>query len=186
MAIFTTMTSLLLKPVMGGEGKPGRRALQLIKGRLDPDHAFLARDEDHAVHPDRHACRPSEPMTSGASAAKGAEPVAWHEWRWTEACRVGECGWQEVRWRLYQNGRIAFHAEMENAAGSIRVGTLQGHRLELRTRDGLLLGAWKAAFVVGRGSGIRHFPATVLDEHPLLPMHFEELAERQSGIFFHG
>jgi len=85
---------------------------------------------------------------------------------------------------LAADGRIVFQAEMENGAGNLRIGNLQGHRIELRTSDGCLLGAWRAAFFVRRNSGIRHFPATLLDDHPLVPLHFDELAEQQSGACY--
>lgn len=182
---FSIAYGFLMRPFMKIDSTKAREsASRLLKSRLDPDRIALGRDEDHDIRKERLACAQSDPGVSGAAATKGGETVAWREWRWTDACTVGPCTFSEARWRFYANGRIAFHAQMENAAGNFRVGNLEGHRIELRTKDGCLLGAWRAAFFVRRSSGIRHFPATILDEHPLVSLHFDELAERQDGIWY--
>ncbi|UOM35769.1 hypothetical protein [Acuticoccus sp. I52.16.1] len=187
MAFFATLSGFLLRPMMSGD-KGGRRkeALQLLKARLDPDHAFLSRDDDHFVHQEKLTRRDSDASAAGTTAARGTlAAVHWREWRWTTPAAVGDCTWGQVRWRFYDNGRIVFQAEMDNDVGSFKLGVQQGHRIELRTTDGCLLGAWRAAFFVRRYSGIAHYPATVVEEFPLIQQHFDELAERQSGSCFH-
>lgn len=181
----TIMSAFLMRPLKGfGSSKAQESATNLLKSRFG-DRAVLARDETHLMRRGRRVEAESEVARAGAAARKGAsEPTAWREWRWTEVSTVGDCTFREVRWRFYENGRIAFQAEMENRAGNLRIGSIQGHRIELRTSDGCLLGAWRAAFFVRRNCGIRHYPATILDEHPLVPLHFDELAERQSGACY--
>ncbi|WP_108660155.1 hypothetical protein [Acuticoccus kandeliae] len=187
MAIFTTATAFLMRPILNMDPDKTRKdAARFLKARFDPDHFALSRDEEHFVREERAVERESAARIDGESVPKrGAEAVAWREWRWSEACTINHCTWKAVRWRFYENGRIAFQAEMENSGTNMRVGNLQGHRIELRTTDGCLLGAWHAAFFVRRSSGICHFPATIAEDHPLLAEHYGELAERQTGICFH-
>ncbi len=183
--VVSLMYGFLLRSVMSLDARKAQRnAARFLKGRFDPDHVFLSRDEEHLVNRALCVAACSDGSRSGAAPGPGAAgPVVWREWCWREPRTVGPCTFREVRWRFYANGRIAFQAEMENAAGSFRPGNLQGHRIELRAGDGCLLGAWRAAFFVRRSSGILHYPATILDEHPLVPLHFDELAERQDGVF---
>lgn len=183
---FSVVSGFLLRPIMSFDPRKTRKdAARYLKSRFDPDHVFLARDEDHLLRRDRSEARESDRTTAGATPAKGdAKPVAWREWAWTSECAVGHCTFREVRWRFYSNGRIAFQATMENAGSNIRIGNLQGQRIELRTSDGGLLGAWKAAFFVRRYSSVVNYPATILDEHPLVPLHFEDLAETQTGLYY--
>lgn len=184
--LISTAAAFLMRPLASRDpAKASQQALRFLKGRLEPDHVFLARDEDHTAHHEKMAMVESDATISGVSTPKGGTPITWREWRWSGPTKVEDCTFNAIRWRFYENGRIAFQADMQNAAGNIRPGNLQGHRIELVTADGLLVGAWKAAFFVRRTSGIRHFPATILDDHPLLPLHFEELAERQPGVCFH-
>ena len=162
------------------------RELREVLLRSGGFQVVLTRDDDHFVHQEKLTRRDSDASAAGTTAARGTlAAVHWREWRWTTPAAVGDCTWGQVRWRFYDNGRIVFQAEMDNDVGSFKLGAQQGHRIELRTTDGCLLGAWRAAFFVRRHSGIAHYPATVVEEFPLIQQHFDELAERQSGSCFH-
>lgn len=185
--LIAKMTDVLLRPLMKGkDGGAGQALGNAIKDRFSADHDFLKRDERHDVTLGRSVAGESEAVVRGTTPRKGEEAgIDWLEYAFPEEKRLDDCTWSGVHWRLYRNGRIAVHMVMDNTSGLVDGGDLQGHRLELRTEDGWLVGAWTAAFFVRRGTAIRAFPATILDDHPLLSVHFDELAERQTGHWFH-
>lgn len=179
--------SRLLASASEGAGAKGRgQALSaMLKQQFNPDHHALQRDEKHAIHADRSASGESAPAVTGATSCEGADPIRWIEFAWESEKTIDDCQWSDVHWRFYRDGRIAFHAKMQNAGGALDTGDIQGHRIELRARDGLLIGAWAAAFFVRSRGAVSHYPATLQDDHPLLTKHFDELAEQQLGFWFH-
>jgi hypothetical protein len=118
---------------------------------------------------------------SGSSMVDGKQ-LSWREFRWDEYVE-GNRQWHSVRWRFYQNGHVCFDAEMSNSGEG--VGHLQGHRIEVREKSGLLLGVWAAGFFVRRGQPKLGFQADIMDDHATLKMHFADLAETQAGFWLH-
>ncbi|RWA98355.1 MAG: hypothetical protein EOQ33_27980 [Mesorhizobium sp.] len=109
-------------------------------------------------------------------------PVAWREFIWGEFTS-GSRQWHSVRWRFFENGHVCFDALMSNSSEGIHLGHLQGHRIELREKGGLLLGVWAAGFFVPRGQAKLGFQADTIDDHPTLKMHFADLADEQAGFW---
>jgi hypothetical protein len=112
--------------------------------------------------------------------------VRWKQYRWTDPKTLGESSWQSITWRFYENGLIAFQAEMTNKSNGLDLGDTQGHRIELLTPDGWMVGAWRAEFFVRRQNAVCHFAGYFEENHQLLSLHFDELSEVQMGIWFHG
>lgn len=180
-----SVVSRILSPGEGG-AKDRRQALaQILRQQFNPEHHALQRDEKHAIHVERSVSGESESVATGATSSQSEDPVRWVEFVWAAERTIGDCRWSDVHWRFYRDGRIAFHAKMQNVGRKLDTGDIQGHRIELRTRDGLLIGAWAAAFFVRNRGAVSHFPATLMDDHPLLTMHFDELAEHQRGHWFY-
>ena len=186
--IISTFTGLFLRPFLSANGKMDREAIAKgLRKQFNPEHRFLVRDDRHAIHVERSKVGTSEPVRIGQSRHHGADQkgVDYREYVFSEEVGIGHCSWQHVRWRFYRNGRIAFHAGMRNDSKGLDTGDMQGHRIELRADDGQLIGAWTAEFFVRRQTAVREFPAHMLDEHPLLLLHFDELADHQTGCWFH-
>jgi len=72
---------------------------------------------------------------------------------------------------------------MANMSGRLDNGDVQGHRIELRERNGLLLGVWIAGFFVRRNLPMRGFATSFVDPHQPLKLHFSDLEERQEGAW---
>jgi hypothetical protein len=120
---------------------------------------------------------------SGSTVLDG-KPLAWREFAWGDYA-VGSGHWHSVRWRFYADGHVCFDALMSNSGEGVDLGHVQGHRIELREKGGLLLGVWAAAFFVGRGQPALGFQADVKDDHPTLKMHFADLADEQAGFWLY-
>jgi hypothetical protein len=109
--------------------------------------------------------------------------VRWREFLWTTPATIDECKWGTVRWRFYSNGLVCFDAEMSNTSGQLDNGDVQGHRIELRERSGLLLGVWIAGFFVRRSLPLRGFAASFADDHQPLKLHFDDILDEQLGAW---
>jgi hypothetical protein len=121
-------------------------------------------------------------FNSGTSASGGSE-VKWREFIWSGPATIDECEWGEVRWRFYENGLVCFDARMANGSKQLDNGDVQGHRIELREKNGMLLGVWIAGFFVRRSLPLRGFAASFSDEHLPLKLHFDEISETQLGAW---
>lgn len=107
--------------------------------------------------------------------------LRWREFRWTTPASIDDCNWQDLRWRFYENGLVCFDARMSNTSGNLDNGDVQGHRIEIRERNGLLIGVWLVGFFVRKDFPARGFHASVVDEHLPLKYHFDELNDEQTG-----
>ena len=115
---------------------------------------------------------------------KGAEgEVKWCEFLWTEPTSIDECEWDHVRWRFYENGLVCFDARMANASSQLDNGDVQGHRIELREENGMLLGVWIAGFFVRKSLPLRGFASSFTDTHMPLKLHFDEISKQQGGAW---
>ncbi len=169
------------------KGESAKELKSLIKNRLESGDPVILRDPEHYFSDQRAANAPSTAFESGHIAQSGDNPpVRWKQYRWTNPKTLGESSWQSITWRFYENNLIAFQAEMANASTGLDQGDTQGHRIELVTNDGWMVGAWRAEFFVRRNNAVRHFAGYFEENHHLLSLHFDELAEVQMGIWFHG
>lgn len=109
--------------------------------------------------------------------------VRWRDFIWSTGDKIDECTWEEVRWRFYSNGLVCFHAQMSNESRKLDTGDVQGHRIELREKNGLLLGVWIAGFFVRRSLPTRGFATSFIDEHAPLKLHFNEIDDKQQGAW---
>lgn len=183
----TVATSLTNRVLNRKKGDDAKDMKSLLKSKLNPGDPVLMRDAGYYLSDSQAAVAPSEMFETGEIAPTGdAAPVRWRQYRWSEPRTLRECSWQAVTWRLYENGLIAFQAEMTNASGGLDIGDTQGHRLELVTTDGWMVGAWRAEFFVRRNNAVRHFAGYFEESHRLLSLHFDELAEVQLGMWFRG
>ena len=126
--------------------------------------------------------------SDGSFQGSVAEPdedtsLAWHEYLWTNRVSVDECDWEQVRWRFYRNGLVCFESRMSNTSGRLDNGDVQGHRIELREKSGLLLGVWIAGFFVRKDLPMRGFATSYVDEHQPLKLHFADLGATPTGAW---
>lgn len=185
--LVTVATSLADRVLKRKKGESAKELKTIIKTHLSSDDLTIYRDADHYLAASRALAQPSEAYSTGEAPAGGdGNPVAWKQFSWTEPKTLGECTWTGVTWRVYATGLIAYQAQMTNVSTGLDVGDSQGHRLELRTGDGWMLGAWKANFFVYRQNAVQSFSGYFEDEHKLLALHFADLAETQEGIWYHG
>jgi hypothetical protein len=156
---------------------------QAVRDQFGGGHLHLRRDE-HSLDIKKGIRGISETRSMGRLSAPDTPEVQWIAFDWTTPQTLEEAAWGIVHWRFYANGLIAFHAEMSNTSGAFDTGDLQGHRIELRTADGFLLGAWHAGFFVRRGTLVKHYYGSLEENYLPLKMHFVDLAEHQEGQWF--
>ena len=109
--------------------------------------------------------------------------LRWREYLWTGPASIDECDWGAVRWRFYSNGLVCFDARMSNTSGTLDYGDIQGHRIELREKSGLLLGVWIAGFFVRRSLPQRGFASSFVDDHEPLKIHFADIDDSHLGAW---
>lgn len=141
----------------------------------------IGRENDPAGYV-RWNARDNHEFNTGSSGNKD-QTVQWCEFLWTGHNTIDECEWGPVRWRFYSNGLVCFDAQMSNTSGKLDTGDVQGHRIELREKSGLLLGVWIAGFFVRRSLPMRGFAASFTDDHQPLKLHFDDIAETQLGAW---
>ncbi len=125
----------------------------------------------------------NDAVNDGRVMSADKQEVRYREFLWTEKEQIDECEWGAVRWRFYSNGLVCFDAQMCNSSGKLDNGDVQGHRIELRETNGLLLGVWIAGFFVRRSLPLRGFAASFSDDHQPLKLHFDEINESQRGAW---
>lgn len=69
-------------------------------------------------------------------------------------------------------------------ATGLDVRDLIGHSIELRDRNGFLIGIWSAAFNIRKETERMVFHATAIDDFLPLKLHFDEIADVQDGDGF--
>jgi len=131
----------------------------------------------------RWKAAPATVSNTGTASDGGDGNLAWREFLWPEPETIDECRWETVRWRFYNNGLVCFEARMSNSSGKLDNGDVQGHRIELREKSGMLLGVWIAGFFVRRDLPMRGFATSFVDEHQPLKLHFADLEETQGGAW---
>jgi hypothetical protein len=125
----------------------------------------------------------NDTSNTGNSAVGDQQDIRWREFLWTDPATIDECEWGTVRWRFYSNGLVCFDAQMSNTSGKLDNGDVQGHRIELREKNGLLLGVWIAGFFVRRSLPLRGFAASFSDEHQPLKLHFDDIDDAHLGAW---
>ena len=159
-----------------GKGESLGSALSAVFGPEQSLHIAL---DDHG-----EAVTEGREQESGPAAIGGDGAGGWIQWDFPALGAVGDARFGPARWRFYRSGLIVFNGVLETESGGLDGGELLGRRIELRTRDGLLLGAWLAGFFVPKRSAVTRFASTTQMEHAALALHFDDLAETQTGLAF--
>lgn len=125
------------------------------------------------------------PGPSGPARRGGEGDDAWVEWDFDPPRKtVPYARLDRARWRFYASGLIVFNGVFATERAGVDGGDLLGHRVELATEDGLVLGAWLAGFFVRPDSALDRYVSTARIEHAALKRHFGDLAEAQNGCWF--
>ncbi|MAC79084.1 MAG: hypothetical protein CML66_13570 [Rhodobacteraceae bacterium] len=176
------VASKLVAGLSEKEDKKGAIRDSVIKRTLGlADAGIPIGREDGPADYIRWAAGQSDATATGTTTGKDA--IAWRDYLWTKGATVDECAWETVRWRFYANGLVCFEARMANSSSKLDNGDVQGHRIELREANGLLLGVWIAGFFVRRDLPMRGFATSFVDEHQPLKLHFTDLEAEQSGAW---
>ncbi|MFK7879796.1 hypothetical protein [Roseobacter sp.] len=139
--------------------------------------------EDEPAGYVRWDAQDNDGFTTGAITSADGTELKWREYLWQGPATIDECEWGTVRWRFYSNGLVCFDAKMSNKSGQLDYGDVQGHRIELREKNGLLLGVWIAGFFVRRDLPQRGFASSFVDTHEPLKLHFSEIDDQQHGAW---
>lgn len=142
----------------------------------------IGREDEPAGYVRWNAAK-NDTFNAGQSTSGDKGHMRYHEFLWTKPETIDECEWGLVRWRFYSNGLVCFDAQMANTSGKLDNGDVQGHRIELREKNGLLLGVWIAGFFVRRTLPLRGFAASFSDDHQPLKLHFDDVSEAQQGAW---
>jgi hypothetical protein len=167
-----------------GDGKQeGQSTVSAVKNLLTKgplQHAIPLSRQDDVLASLKLQAGDCESSQTGSAMLDG-KALSWREFIWSRDTELDQCRWHSVRWRFYENGLICFDALMSNSSEHLDLGDLQGHRIELREKNGFLLGIWAAGFYVRRGLTPLGFQANIVDDHVPLKMHFSEISDKQSG-----
>lgn len=139
--------------------------------------------EDEPAGYVRWTAAQNDTFNTGTIADGDGKDIRWIEFIWSAPAAIEECKWDGVRWRFYSNGLVCFDARMSNESATLDNGDVQGHRIEVREKNGLLLGVWITGFFVRRSLPSRGFAASFKDDHLPLQLHFDEIAETQPGAW---
>lgn len=177
------LASKLITRVAENEDKAGAVRDSIIKRTLGlADGGIPIGREDISGDYVRWEAGPSDETRTGTTTGEDGG-IAWRDYVWTRDATIDECAWAGVRWRFYANGLVCFEAQMSNTSGKLDNGDVQGHRIELREKNGLLLGVWIAGFFVRRDLPMRGFATSFVDDHQPLKLHFPELEDSQGGAW---
>ncbi len=173
----------LVSKLTGDTGKKSREDGQGIKNMFGTASSIAIGREDESGSFLRWEAQNSDGIASGSMGPEGDPDLRWRDFIWTGPATIDECAWGEVRWRFYSNGLVCFDARMSNTSSRLDQGDMQGHRIELREKNGLLIGVWIAGFFVRRSLPERGYAASFMDTHEPLKLHFSDLEDVQSGAW---
>ncbi|MEM1076057.1 MAG: hypothetical protein AAF665_05840 [Pseudomonadota bacterium] len=181
--IFSAASKLITR-LSDGDKTKGIDSENLLKKSLGLSTAGIPIGrEDEPVGYVRWKAQDNDAVHAGSLAKTDSERLEWREYVWGGPTSIDECDWGQVRWRFYSNGLVCFDAQMSNTSGKLDFGDIQGHRIELREENGLLLGVWIAGFFVRRSLPLRGFAASFVDEHAPLRLHFSEIKDVHKGAW---
>jgi hypothetical protein len=126
---------------------------------------------------------PSGPFKRGKVKLEGTD-IPWVQFSWPDAINIDGCEWSSVGWRFYQNGLVSLSAELSKKDSGFDLADLLGHTVELRDKSGFVVGVWSAAFYVLKGSETMAYQSSATEDFAPLKLHFNELADVQTGCFF--
>ena len=182
------LASLFAKPVLGrlgvsGEAKERFVALQkAVTG--DTGTAWIPLSRPSATLDfSTHRQTTSDAFATG-TLDSDAGTVKWLEFLWNSDQPIKDCVLHKIAWRFYSNGLICLEISGSKDDKGLDSSDLIGHRLELRDETGFLIGIWAAAFLIVKDTDHRSFQTSAEDDHKVLKLHFDKLAEKQTGIAF--
>lgn len=130
-----------------------------------------------------HQQTESSTFNTGAVETKDG-PVTWYEFVWDTDQQIKDCILHKVSWRFYSNKLICLEVCASKDNEGFDGSDLIGHRLELRDKTGFLVGIWAAAFLIVKDTTRRSFQTSAEDDHKVLDLHIDTLAEKQTGLSF--
>lgn len=111
------------------------------------------------------------------------KPLHWVQFDWPSQ-QVDDCTLHKLSWRFYQNGLICLELSASKDAAGLDTRDLVGHGIELRDRNGFLIGVWSAAFTIYKADDHTIFHTAAIDDFLPLKLHFDEVADVQDGFGF--
>ncbi|AXI44568.1 hypothetical protein C1J03_00090 [Sulfitobacter sp. SK012] len=181
--VWAAASKLLSKLTGNKEGK-GRVGDGLMKKKLNhADTGIPIGREDQPAPYSRWKAQNNDAFFADDVDLPDGATLQWREYLWNGPTSIDECEWGAVRWRFYSNGLVCFDAKMSNTSGRVDPGDVQGHRIELREKNGLLLGVWVSGVFVKKSLPQRSFAASFMDQHELLKLHFSDLDDNQNGAW---
>lgn len=181
------LASLLAKPILGKLPFSDK-----TKDKVDTVNSLLSGGSGETWIPlaREHTTLPVKSQIRGQS-AKGergecdleGKPLSWVEFAWPPL-QIDDCALHKLSWRFYRNGLIGLELIASKDKTGLDTRDLIGHRIELRGRNGFLVGVWSAAFTIYKGDDHLVFHTSATDEFLPLKLHFDEIAEWQDGVGF--
>lgn len=165
--------------ITSGDKGAAKEAQSAVRGLFAAEENIRIHVDDHTRHVRRGGAVTSASIIRGA--AGGDE---WVEFHWPEIATDEEVEIADVRWRLYRSGLTLFNGTLRTSGGGLDGGSVLGHRIELRAKDGALLGALYSGFFTHRAAVTDAFSSSAVIDHAPLKLHFDELADTQTGHWF--
>jgi hypothetical protein len=180
--IWSTATTVISKLAKSGGSLGKLRQDDVLKSvfGLADTGIPIGRENEPAAYV-RWKAGDNDAFSSGK--VENEEGLRWREFIWSGPQSIEDCSWGPVRWRFYSNGLVCFDAQMANISHRLDTGDVQGHRIELREKNGLLLGVWIAGFFVRRSLPLRGFAGAYVDEHLPLKLHFDDIKDDNLGAW---
>jgi hypothetical protein len=153
----------------------------LLGGGSDETWIPIARQQ--ATLPVRNQARDRSATGERGQCDNDGKPVRWVQFAWP-ARQIDDCTFHKVNWRFYGNGLVCLELVASKDGAGLDVHDLVGHSIELRDRNGFLIGVWSAAFNIRKHTERSVFHATAIDDFLPLKLHFDEIADVQDGDAF--
>ncbi len=180
--------TLLAKPLLGKFKAPegAEKKIAVVNTFLagGTGNAWIPLGRLQETIPAKLKLRSTSNVTSEGIANSGDTSVRWRQFDWPVDQTAGDCTFNCVRWRFYQNGLICLELVGSKDKTGIDTRDLLGHCVELRDNSGFLIGVWTAAFLINKDSDQIAFAASNREEFLPLMLHFDEIAQTQTGFCF--
>lgn len=181
------LAALLARPLLGKlpVSKEAKDKLANVNTLLTggSGETWIPLGRQQATLPIKHQLRSKSASAKRGEGDQEGKPIPWVHFDWP-ALEIDDCAFRSISWRFYRNGLISLELVASKDGAGLDTRDLVGHSIELRDRDGFLVGIWSAAFAIHRDTELAVFHAAATDDFLPLKLHFDEVRDVQEGVSF--